>query len=103
MQFQDQSQPWHTTGSQDFQFRQGKNLPGTMGPFTQKIFLQQVKKYFFLFFALIKKTFLQNLVEIIFRYYKKIFLDFWKTWDPPSTKKKKREKLTYGVLGIKIG
>ena len=68
MQFQDQSQPWHTTGSQDFQFRQGKNLPGTMGPFTQKIFLQQVKKYFFLFFALIKKTFLQNLVEIIFRY-----------------------------------
>ena len=59
-------------------------------------------KNIFLFFALIKKIFLQNLVEIIFNIIENIF-KFWDPWDPPTTKKKKIENFTYGVLGIKIG
>ena len=32
-----------------------------------------VQKYFFLFFALIKKILLQTLIEIFYRYYKEYF------------------------------
>ena len=35
------------------------------------------------FFALIKKIFLQPLVEIIFRYHKEFFLGFWDPLGPP--------------------
>ena len=56
-----------------------------------------------MFFALIKKFFLQTLVEIFFRYYKKYFKIFGTPWDPPTTNKKKSENFTYGVLSIKIG
>ena len=55
-----------------------------------------VQKYFFVF-ALIEKIFLQSLVEIIF----KIFLKF--LGPRRTTKKKKSENFTHGVLGIKIG
>ena len=39
------------------------------------------------FFALIKKIFLQTLVEIIFRYHK-IFLGFWDPLGPPYEQNK---------------
>ena len=38
------------------------------------------------FFALIKKIFLQNLVEIIFTYQISFFKSFWTPWDPLKTK-----------------
>ena len=44
-----------------------------------------VQKYLFIF-CLIKKIFLQTLLDII-----RIFLDFW---DAPTTKKKKKENFT---------
>ena len=44
---------------------------------TNLIFGTPSTKIFFLFFTSIKKIFLQNLVEIIFKYHKKLFLDFW--------------------------
>ena len=56
-----------------------------------------------IFFALIKKIFLQALVDIIFRYHKQYFYIFETPWDPPTTKKKKSENFKYGVLNIKIG
>ena len=50
-------------------------------------------QYKIFLFALIKKFFLQTLVEIIFKY------DL--IWDPPTNKMK--QNFTYEVLGIKLG
>jgi len=57
----------------------------------------QYKNIFF--FALIKKIFSQNLVEIIFRYHKKYFWIF----GTPLQPKRRKVKVSHGVLGIKIG
>ena len=44
-----------------------------------------------------------TLVEIIFRYHQKYLRFLGPSGTPPTTKKKKSENFTYGVLGIKIG
>ena len=49
-------------------------------------------------FALIKKIFLQALVEIIFRYQKK-----YEFLDPLGPPYQQMKTFTYEVLGIKIG
>ena len=60
------------------------------------IFGHQVQKYFF--FAFIKKILLQTLVEIIFKYHKKIFLEFW---DPPGTPlHPKKDKRKFHILSV---
>ena len=50
---------------------------------------------FFLFFALIKKISLLTLVEIIFRYHKKTFLDFWDPLGPPYNQKEKKVNISH--------
>ena len=51
------------------------------------------------FFALIKKIFLQTLVEIIFRYHKFFFKGSGTPWGPPTNKMK---IFACEVMGIKI-
>ena len=59
----------------------------------------QYKNTFLLFFALIKKIFLQTLVEIIFRYHKILFQGSGTPLGPPTTKMK---IFACEVMGIKI-